>query len=238
MGCRGLRWSTVIVLFVAAHVSRVWASPVFVRTVGASYDWAMLRPSAARRFGRVVMGADVDRVYRAMDVIAGMPGGAAVLDVPCGSGIAMLRLRNDQRVRYVGVDISAPMLARASRRIPVEHRERVEIVEGSIERMPFGDGEFDLCVCFNGLHCVPDPAAAVAEMGRCLRPGGRLIGEFAARGQLRRSDAYMAVLRAVGTFGPAGTREDAQVWLTEAGLVIDVLECTGAIAHFDAHRPP
>jgi ubiquinone/menaquinone biosynthesis C-methylase UbiE len=220
-----------------ANVSRVWASPVFVKTVGASYDWAMRRRGAARRFGRLVMGADVDRVYRTMDIIAGMPNGAAVLDVPCGSGIAILRLRPDQRLRYVGVDISAPMLQRARRRIPAPHRERVEIVEGSIERMAFADGEFDLCVCFNGLRCVPDPAVAVAEIARCLRPGGRLVGEFAVRGQLHRADVYMTVLRATGTFGPAGTRDDAQRWLCDAGLVIDALECTGAIAHFDAHRP-
>ena len=69
----------------------------------------MGRQGAARLFGRVVMGADVDRIYRTMNVIAGMPDGAAILDVPCGGGIAMLRLRADQRVRYVGVDL--PVLA-------------------------------------------------------------------------------------------------------------------------------
>jgi hypothetical protein len=47
----------------------------------------------------------------------------------------------------------------------------------------------------------------------------------------------MTVLRATGTFGPAGTMSDARRWFAEAGLVIDVLECTGAITHFDAHRP-
>jgi ubiquinone/menaquinone biosynthesis C-methylase UbiE len=219
------------------NVSRVWQRRVFARTVGAGYDWAMEQQSVARRFGRLVMGADVDRVYRAMGVIAEMPDGAVILDVPRGGGIAMLRLRPDQRTRYVGVDISAPMLQRARRRVPAKHRDRVEIIEGSIERMPFDGGEFDLCVCFNGLHCVPDPALAVAEIARCLRPGGRLVGEFAVRGQLHRADAYMTVLRATGTFGPAGTVDDAQRWLTDAALVIDVLECTGAIAHFDAHRP-
>jgi ubiquinone/menaquinone biosynthesis C-methylase UbiE len=220
-----------------ANVSRMWASPMFVKTVGASYGWAMDHPAAARRFGRVAMGADVDRVYRAMDVMGEIPDGAAILDVPCGAGIAMLRLRDSQRVHYVGVDVSAPTLKRARRRIPVEQRGRVHIVESSIERMPFGDGEFDLCVCFNGLHCVPDPASAVAEIGRVLRPGGRLVGEFAVRGQLRRADTYMMLLRATGTFGPAGTPDDAQRWLRDAGLVIDELECTGAIAHFDAHCP-
>jgi ubiquinone/menaquinone biosynthesis C-methylase UbiE len=219
------------------NVSRVWQSPAFARTVGASYDWAMEQQSVARRFARLVMGADVDRVYRAMGVIAEMPDGAAILDVPCGGGIAMLQLRPNQRVRYAGVDISAPMLQRARRRLPAEHRDQVEIIESSIERMPFSGGEFDLCVCFNGLHCVPDPALALAEIARCLRPGGRLVGEFAVRGQLRRADAYMTVLRATGTFGPAGTMSDARRWFAEAGLVIDVLECTGAITHFDAHRP-
>jgi ubiquinone/menaquinone biosynthesis C-methylase UbiE len=60
------------------------------------FEWE--HPNAARRFGRLVMGADVDRIYRAMKVIAEMPDGTAILDVPCGGGIAMLRLRPDQRV--------------------------------------------------------------------------------------------------------------------------------------------
>jgi hypothetical protein len=63
-----------------------------------------------------------------------------------------------------------------------------------------------------------------------------LIGD---RGQLliHCAAAYMAGLRIMGTFGPAGTIEDAQRWLTDGGLMVDVLERTGAIAHFDAHRP-
>lgn len=219
------------------NVSRVWHNPLFANTIGASYDWAMQRPGIARRFGRLVMGADVDRVYRAMDAVAEMPDGSAILDVPCGGGISVRRLRPDQRIRYVAVDISPTMLERTRRRIPAHRAYEVKMVEANIERMPFGDGEFDLCVCFNGLHCLPDPAVAVREIARCLRPGGRLVGEFAIRGQLRRADAYTTVLRAAGTFGPAGTAADATRWFTGAGLSIDILECTGAIAHFEVRRP-
>ncbi|SPM32634.1 Ubiquinone/menaquinone biosynthesis C-methylase UbiE, partial [Mycobacterium rhizamassiliense] len=210
-------------------VSRVWQRPFFVRTVGSSYEWAMQRPRVAAGFGRVVMGADVGRIYRAMAVVAEMPDGTDILDVPCGGGAVISRIRPGQRVRYVGVDVSAAMLDRARARYG-----DVELVKASIDRMPFADNEFDLCLCFNGLHCVPDPGAAVAEMARCLRPGGRLLGEFAVRGQLARSDAYMSVLRAAGAFGPAGTIRDARRWFTEAGLALDALDCTGAIAHFDA----
>ena len=38
-------------------------------------------------------------------------------------------------------------------------RDSVEFVEADIERMPFDDNVFDICVSFNGLHCLPDPAA-------------------------------------------------------------------------------
>jgi ubiquinone/menaquinone biosynthesis C-methylase UbiE len=83
--------------------------------------------------------------------MAEMPDGVAILDVPCGGGIAKLRLRPDQRVRGIAVvDISTPMLHRARRRVPTVHRDRVEIIDGSIERMPFDGGEFDLCVCSTG----------------------------------------------------------------------------------------
>src|SRR6202034_4000715 len=104
-----------------SNVSRAWQNRLFARTVGASYDWAMQRRTVARRFGRLAMGADVDRVYRAMDVIAEMPDGSAVLDVPCGGGIALRELRDAQRIRYVGVDISPAMLERARRRISLQH---------------------------------------------------------------------------------------------------------------------
>jgi ubiquinone/menaquinone biosynthesis C-methylase UbiE len=101
-----------------ANVSRVWQNRLFARTIGASYDWAMERQAVARRFGRLVMGADVNRVYRAMGVIAEIPDGSAILDVPCGGGIALRELRDAQQIRYVGVDISPAMLERARGRIP------------------------------------------------------------------------------------------------------------------------
>lgn len=217
-------------------VSRVWQNKLFVRSVGTSYARAIEREGVARIFGRLLFGTDVDRMYRAMDVVAEMPDDSAVLDVPCGGGITVGRLKPGQRLRYVAMDISPGMLEHARGRLRPEHRAVVEFVTGSIEQIPFGDDEFDLCVCFNGLHCLPDPAAAIREIARCLKPGGRLVGDFATRGRLRRSDAYMTLMRASGTFGPAGTAEDARRWLADSGLTIDSLECCGAITHFTAHK--
>jgi SAM-dependent methyltransferase len=220
-----------------SNVSRVWQNRLFARTVGASYDWAFERGGLATRFGRLVMGADLRRVYDMMDIVGEMPDGSSILDVPCGGGITTRRLRDEQRVRYVAMDISPAMLARARGRLPSTHLDRVEFVEGDIERMPFADDEFDLCVCFNGFHCLPDPGAAPQEIARCLRPGGRLVGNFAVRNEIRRADAYMAILRTTGTFGPAGTVADARRWFDQAGLKVDMLECSGAIAYFSASKP-
>lgn len=219
-----------------ANVSRVWQNALFARTVGASYARAVEREGLARIFGRLLFGTDVTPMYRTMDTVAQLPDGAAILDVPCGGGVTITRLRPAQSVRYVAMDISAGMLEHARRRIRPEQHDTVEFVEASIEAIPFGDAAFDLCVCFNGLHCLPDPAAAIAEIARILKPGGRLIGDFATRGQVRRADAYMTLMRATGTFGPGGTFDDARRWFTDAGLSIDTLECSGAITHFAVHK--
>ena len=53
--------------------------------------------------------------------------------------------------------------------------ERLTLVEGLVERMPFGNGSFDFVVCTLTLCSVRSPAAALAEVQRVLRPGGKLL---------------------------------------------------------------
>jgi ubiquinone/menaquinone biosynthesis C-methylase UbiE len=118
--------------------SQVWQNKLFAKTIGNSYARAIERKNTARRPGYLVFGTDVDRIYNTMDIVAEMPDRSAVLDVPCGGGVALRRLRPSQRVRYVAMEISAGMLTRARQRICPEHRDMVEIVEGSIEHIPSG----------------------------------------------------------------------------------------------------
>jgi len=99
---------------------------------------------------------------------------ARVLDVGCGAGI-LLPLVAPLCRQLVGLEVAAAF-AEASRQV-VECRrlENVVILEGSVEHMPFGDGEFDVLVAVDVLHHVFDLPACVAELHRVLRPGGRLI---------------------------------------------------------------
>ena len=149
----------------------IWGERTVIdRIGGAAYDYAVEREWLARPAGLALWGTDTRVLYDSIRLIGDLPDGSAVLDVPCGGGLALRGLRSDQRVRYVAADISTDMLARARRRAADLGRYDIEFTEADIERMPFDDKEFDLCVSFNGLHCLPDPAAAVREITRCLKP--------------------------------------------------------------------
>nr|WP_207949643.1 methyltransferase domain-containing protein [Mycobacterium eburneum] len=203
---------------------------------GAVYDFAVEHEWLARPFGLALWGTDVRMFYDSLRVLGDLPDGAAVLDVPCGGGVALRGLRPGQRVRYVAADISPDMLGRARRAASGLGLDGIEFTEANIERMPFADNEFDLCVTFNGLHCLPDPAAAVTEMARCLRPGGRLVGDSVVRGAGLRQDLAIAALRRADLFGVGGSVDELHDWLTSAGLSVTRLELSGALAHFTATR--
>ncbi|HLR98668.1 MAG TPA: class I SAM-dependent methyltransferase, partial [Mycolicibacillus parakoreensis] len=186
--------------------------------------------------GWALWGTDAGRFYAATEVLAAVPDGAAVLDVPCGGGVALRGLRPGQRVRYVGADISPDMLARARRRAAQLKVADAQFPLADITALPFADAEFDLCVSFNGLHCLPDPAAAVREIARCLKPGARLVGASLVRGAGWRHDRTLDLFARTGVFGPGGTVAQLRGWLADAGLTVDTLEQSGAVAHFSARR--
>ncbi|MPZ61082.1 MAG: methyltransferase domain-containing protein [Propionibacteriales bacterium] len=216
-------------------VRAVWRSRVFEAVWGAAYNYGIEHEWLSAPIGRVVFGSDVRLLYDSLRVVGEMPDGSAILDMPCGGGLAFRGMRPEQDVRYVAADISVSMLDRARRRAAQLGLDGIEYVETDVESMPFPDAEFDLGVCFNGLHCMPDPAAALVELTRTLKPGGRLVGDCLIR-DVGRSDAYLAALRRLGVFGPGGRLADVERWLTDAGLRIDRLERSGALAHFAATR--
>ncbi|MGH3761371.1 class I SAM-dependent methyltransferase [Actinophytocola sp.] len=204
------------------------------RIGGAVYDFGVEREWLARPAGRLLWGTDARRLNASIRAIRELPDGAAVLDVPCGGGVALRGARPG--IRYVAADISRDMLTRTRRRA-ARRGVDIELAEADVVRMPFADGEFDLCVTFNGLHCLPDPATAVREMAGCVRPGGRLVGDTIVRGAGLRQDVAIGMFRRAGLFGPGGTTAAFERWLDGAGLLIDRLDVSGAVAHFAATRP-
>ncbi|HUE27849.1 MAG TPA: class I SAM-dependent methyltransferase [Solirubrobacteraceae bacterium] len=102
--------------------------------------------------------------------------GEAVLDVACGPGSVtrIAAARSGAGGRVIGCDLSAAMLAVAGSKPAPEGAAPIEYREAAAERLPVGDAEFDVATCQQGLQFFPDRPAALAEMHRALRPGGRL----------------------------------------------------------------
>jgi ubiquinone/menaquinone biosynthesis C-methylase UbiE len=115
--------------------------------------------------------------------------------------------------------------------------DAIEFVEADVTALQFADNSFDLCVTYNGLHCLPDPRAALGELTRVLKPGGTLRGTSCVRGRGARKDALIAMSRRAGVFGNAPRTGEIETWLREFGLDVVVLECSGAIEFFEARLP-
>ena len=102
-----------------------------------------------------------------------------VVEVGFGSGLNLPFYDPAKVVEVIGVDPSTTMLKRAEVRIAASPIP-VSIEALSSEALPFDDGDADSLVCTFSLRTIPDPRAALREMRRVLKPGGRLI--FAEHG--------------------------------------------------------
>lgn len=119
-----------------------------------------------------------ERVVGAVQI----PPTARVLDAGCGTGrLAWVVKSGQPAAEVIGLDAD-PRVLTIARRKAAQRDLDVKFFEGSIERMPFPDGGFDLVFSVLVLHHLPEEikAQACREMFRVLRPGGRaIIADFA-----------------------------------------------------------
>lgn len=102
-----------------------------------------------------------------------VPPSLTVADIGCGTGhflLTLARLVN----RAIGVDNSKKMLSLAEKNAKHEGLANVELRFGDMGELPFNDNEVDAAFAGLVLHHAPDPARAIAEMARVIKPGGSL----------------------------------------------------------------
>jgi demethylmenaquinone methyltransferase/2-methoxy-6-polyprenyl-1,4-benzoquinol methylase len=146
-----------------------------------------VRPGSGAMFDRIaarydllnrLMSLGIDRLWRRRTAAAlALAPGARVLDLATGTGdLALEILRRQPGTRCVGVDPSPNMLAVAahkSQRAGLSSRLTLEV--GVAENLPFGKAEFDgTCIAF-GIRNATDRLAALTEMARVTRTGGRIV---------------------------------------------------------------
>ncbi len=151
--------------------------------MAAAYD--ELEPWYEHLYARVhaILRRTLERPARAAAAVA--------LDAGCGTGFQAAVLE-ELGYRTHGIDASAALLAIARQRLPAAFFAR-----GRLEALPYAAAAFDAVVCCGStLSFVVEPAAALTELGRVLRPGGRLLLEVEHKWSA--DLAWMAVSAAAG----------------------------------------
>lgn len=147
---------------------------------------------------------------------AALPAGAVVADVGTGTGFVLAGLL-PQAGALVGFDESEEMLAVARERFAGDQRVKLHLAEG--EALPAEDETFAAVFANMYLHHAPDPAAAIAEMTRILKPGGKLV----VTDLDRHNQEWMRTAMADRWLG--FERERIQLWYEAAGLQHVEIEC-------------
>lgn len=200
----------------------VWAVADRARLAAVRADRAA---SAARYFAEHAEEWDAIRSLhvpesaveqRIMSLLANAPIGRMV-DIGTGTG-RMIELIGGGAASVMGIDRSPEMLRLARVKLAEAGLSQAELRQGDMYALPLADGSADLVVLHQVLHFAQHPAAAIAESGRLLSPGGRLlIVDFASHDleDLRSRDAHVRL-----GFG------DEQVggWFHAAGLGLDRVE--------------
>jgi SAM-dependent methyltransferase len=197
------------------------------------YDWTVEHRRVGGAIWRLGMQSDLGLLYAAAEEIGRQPKGSRILDIPCGGGVALRGLRPGQGVSYVAADIAQTMLDRtmdAARERGLDSQVEPRIAD--VGELPFEDGSFDLVVSFTGLHCFPDPARAVVEMVRVLRPGGVITGSALLNDTGFRHEPIRRAGRLAGLLGPGCTGDEVVHWLAAQGVPEPTLERSGGIGYF------
>ena len=174
-----------------------------------SLDDAFQTPQAKRRYVRRLFSTIADRydlITRVLSYgqdarwkatlvrMANVQQGDRALDLACGTGDIALAVTNGG-ARTVGLDITHRMLELAAAR-----SSAVNFVTADMISLPFGSGLFDLVTTGYGLRNVPDLDAAIDEIARVLKPGGRLLSlDFNRPESAVIRAAYLSYLTIVGS---------------------------------------
>ena len=160
-----------------------------------------------------------------------------VLEVAVGTGRNLPFYRRD--VALTGIELSPAMLAIARERAAGLGID-ADLREGDAERLPLADGEFDTVVCALSLCTIPDPAAAIGEMRRVLKPGGTLllVDHVASSSPPLRAGQWLVERVTIRTAGEHFTRRQLPL-VVAAGFEVEEAERlkAGTVERIRARKP-
>jgi SAM-dependent methyltransferase len=162
---------------------------------------------------------------------SGVKAGESVLEIGCGTGASTVPLARavGTHGRIVGVDISEPMLAGASKRVMESGLGNIQLLQADAQVHRFEAGRFDLITSRFGVMFFVDPVAAFANILPAARPGGRLC--FVCWAPLEENEhwliPYKVALRHLGPPAPSDARAPGPLAFSDPGYVRSILETAG-----------
>jgi ubiquinone/menaquinone biosynthesis C-methylase UbiE len=144
---------------------------------------------------------------RRLDALLGAQPGERILEIGPGTGLQALYVagRLGAGGRLDIVDIQQPMLDHVMRRAEDNNIGSIVPARADARELPYDDASFDAAYLVTVLGEIPDPGVVVREIGRVLKPGGRLVvGEFMDR-------HYVPLVTLLGYANAAGLRPSARL---------------------------
>jgi arsenite methyltransferase len=161
---------------------------------------------------------------RALELI-GLGPEDRLLDVASGTGASALLAGREIGCEVVGIDYSEEAVAGANEAADAEDPARsVGFVRGDAEALPLSDSSFDAVLCECSLSSFPNKPRALAEIGRVLKPDGRLALSDVVADRARLPEALDGPLAALACVGEALAERGYQRLLAAAGFRIIAVE--------------
>jgi len=103
--------------------------------------------------------------------------GEQVLDIGCGAGVdtILASMMTGPTGNVIGVDIVPEMLQQAEKNLMMTNQKNVNFKKTSGEKLPYSGDIFDVVISNGVINLIPDKEAALTEIIRVLKPGGRLM---------------------------------------------------------------
>ncbi|GAA2053415.1 hypothetical protein GCM10009839_71550 [Catenulispora yoronensis] len=209
-----------------------------VSTVGHHYEIG-LRPAFLRIMGRnwdgsITPAIEDSYIADRLRAAAAARSDGPILDLAAGAGRWTWVVADTVGTgRVIALDLNDAMLHWLRGRLP-----RVAAVRASALELPVADGSLTAVNCWNALQAMPDPALALAEIGRCLRPGGVLTlmtfrwADDPVYRYFQRSHIFPASPEGYVLFEPRAIRD----WLAAAGLRVVEESGPGTFVFLTAKR--
>lgn len=109
-----------------------------------------------------------------VEIAANLKSNTNVLDAGCGTGNFIKQTALAYKVKFIGIDLSGPMLAQANKKL--NGIKNITIQKGNLnEKLPFSDNFFQSIIAINSVYAVSNPEFTFSELMRVLKPSGTLV---------------------------------------------------------------